>query len=45
MFPLRLMQSTGPQWTVKLEDVTLYILTEVGGADGTENNGYMIIEV
>ena len=32
--PLRWIQSTGPQWTVMLEEVTSDTLTEVGGADG-----------
>ena len=34
MSPLRWIQSTGPHWTVILEEVTLDTLTEEGGADG-----------
>ena len=34
MYPLRWIQSTGPHWTVMLEEVTSDTLTEEGGADG-----------
>ena len=34
MSPLRWIQSTGPHWTVILEEVTLDTLTEDGGAVG-----------
>ena len=34
MSPLRWIQSTGPHWTVMLEEVTSDTLTEEGGADG-----------
>ena len=34
MSPLRWIQSTGPHWTVMLEEVTSDTLTEVGGSDG-----------
>ena len=34
MSPLRWIQSTGPHWTVILEEVTSDTFTEVGGADG-----------
>ena len=34
MSPLRWIQSTGPHWTVMLEEVTSDTLTEVGGVNG-----------
>ena len=34
MSPLRWIQSTGPHWTVMLEEVISDTLTEEGGADG-----------
>ena len=34
MSPLRWIQSTGLHWTVMLEEVASYTLTEVGEADG-----------
>ena len=34
MSPLRWIQSTGPHWTVMLEEVTSDTLTEEGGVDG-----------
>ena len=41
MSPLRWMQSTGPHWTVMLEEVTLDTLTEDGGAVGTVDFCYI----
>ena len=38
MSPLRCIQFTGSQWIVILEEVSLVVLTEVGGADGTKEN-------
>ena len=38
MSPLRWMQSTGPHWRVKLEDVTSDTLTDVGGPEGAISN-------
>ena len=37
MSPLRWIQSTGPHWTVMLEEVTSDTLTEEGGADGASD--------
>ena len=37
MSPLRWMQSTGPQWTVILENVTSDVFTEVGEVEGAES--------
>ena len=39
MSPLRWMQSTGPHWTVMLEEVTSDVVIEVGGADGAGTKG------
>ena len=36
MSPLRWIQSTGPHWTVMLEEVTLETLTEIGAANRAE---------
>ena len=35
------MQSTGPHWRVKLEDVTSDTLTDVGGPEGAISNTNM----
>ena len=37
MSPLRWIQSTGPHWTVMLEEVTLDTLTEIGAANRAED--------
>ena len=39
MFPLRWIQSTGPHWTVMLEEFTSDALTLEGGADGAVSSG------
>ena len=37
MSPLRWIQSTGPHWTVMLEEVTSDTLTEIGAANRAED--------